>query len=177
MSSLFNQTNIAPGTSFATGGGGGGSNLLVNTITTNSTTIDGTFGLNLLKNPNVPQTGTTLNCQYWAGQDGYNLTPTFTQLGNNFTDTIGVEGVRFASSLGKPPYGYIVAEDDGVLITGRDSDGNPTQDYLNTNSGQMKLMTVSTITNSAKTHTLDFNAFMSTMASVYPSVVSAYTPS
>lgn len=177
MSALFNQTNIAPGTAFSGGGGGGSYPSVVNfsSIGMASPTVGG-GEIIFYKDPNPSNpTGTYLAPQYWPGQSSYNLTTTYTQLGNAFCDMIGAQGMRMTSAtFNTQPFGEIIGSNDGVYIQGKDASGNVTQVWMEARNGYNKLNCVSTITDSAKTSTINVNALVSTLASAYPGCLSPY---
>ena len=172
-----NATTIFP--AIGGGGAGGGSNATFNSITLNSSTGSYPAGaITLVKQPG--NTGSEIINQYWAGQSSFDLTPSILQaITGGFTDDWGAKGVKLsqgASVLTTVPYGYIQGSNDGVIISGQAANtGALTQTWFEAHNGATKVLCVSTMTDAAKTQTLDFNAFISTMASVYPDIVKPYS--
>jgi len=179
MSALFNQTNIAPGTSFAGSGGGGGGSYPANpnfsTISLQTPTVGG-GNIYFVKDPGNPGSGTNLVQSYWPGQSGFNFTPTYIQFGNAFCDMIGAQGMRITSSaFNAAAFGEIVGSNDGYILLGKDNAGNITQVWAEARDGFHKLNCVSTITDSGKTSTINVDALVSTLASAYPGTLSPYS--
>lgn len=200
MSALFNQTNIAPGSAFASGGGGNNFPLGITTPTISGlNTINGaaypppgytpnpqfstielrspTVGGGLIQfdlNPGVSATQ-MLPLYFTSGQGGYDLTLSIIDSTTNQYVPLGTNGVRLGTQQTQNvPYGYVEGTNDGVSISGRNINDSVTQVWYEAHSGANKVNCCSTITDAAKTGTLDFNAFLSTMASVYPDIVKPY---
>ena len=83
-------------------------------------------------------------------------------------------GSLIVGEYGGAPFGVIENLNDGFILSGRDQNLNRTQDYLQAANGATQVNVVSTMTDSEKSGTLNFPAFLSTMKSVYPEIVSAY---
>ena len=175
MSALFNQTNVAPGTSFSGGGGGGSYPAVANfsSIGLQSSTVG--QGLILFTKDPSASSGTVVQEEYWPGQSSYNQTLTFFQAGNNYGDMIGAQGIRMTSApFSTSPFGEVLGSNDGVILQGKDASGNLTQVWMEARNGYNKLNCVSTITDSAKTSTINVNALVSTLATAYPGCLSPY---
>ena len=94
--------------------------------------------------------------------------------GNSLPMPVGVGQLR-VGTYGGQPHGVIASNADGLSINGFNGSGNLTQTWFAAGSGKSQLMCCSTITDSQKSGTLDFSAFISTMASVYPEIVKPYS--
>ena len=164
-----NFTNANAETPYASGGGG-----VVPGSTINPYVVNFTTGQNsgaLWPNPNGnPNDFTLLTYVNWGSSAETFLTASGYSLGMPF----GAGELR-VGTYGGQPHGVISSNADGITIYGTDGQGNPTQTWFSAGSGKSQLMCCSTITDSQKSGTLDFSAFLSTMASVYPEIVKPYS--
>lgn len=160
------------------GGGGGGSasaNPVVSTLTLcDPTTGKGAIQFGIL--PGIPAYNTLVQ-QNWGDESGDMYQITLNEAGGA-VDYLGCRGllVNDGTPTTGNPFGVIEAFADGVAIKGADGTGKTTAVWYEAHNGFNKVGYVSTMTNSQKTYTLDFNAFLSTMASVYPAIVQPFAP-
>jgi len=118
----------------------------------------------------------TLGLQAWGDETDDRFQITLNNIGGT-ADYLGCKGIlatEFINTTGQP-FGIVEASADGVVIMGADATGKITQTWYEAHSGFNKVNCVSTLTDSQKTGTLDFSAFLSTMASVYPEIVKPYS--
>lgn len=167
MSVNTNQTNANSAEIFPALGGGGTSNITGQTISPNTVEFF-----------NYPRWGLT-----WDGNSrDINIVKVAWEVNSEILtvdngtlpDKLGMS-TCVLGWYGEAPYGEVSGMHDGVTIGGKDGGGVPTQTWLEAHDGIMKLNCVSSMTDSAKTATLDWNGFMSTMASVYPAIIKPYS--
>jgi hypothetical protein len=187
MSVLFNQTNVAPGTSFSGEGGGGGSNF-PNGLTTGTA---GYGGLVIGLSTTTATLNTNQNNYFW-NPVYYSLNPASSSQGGRIAlkltynpDDAGQTGVEIgADSNGA---GYIGAVWDGYISMPLEVWGatinmysdNETFMFMDGKAGAIGSIstgvellsaqnTFSTITDPTKQYTADMTALLSTLKSIYP---------
>jgi hypothetical protein len=156
MSSLFNQTNIAPGTPFS---GGGGSNFPDGLLVSNGGANENRLSVGQAFWGNFTlQTATTSNFQetlpFTANQVNAWIRPgdVTTQKSGNYAAT----GIVYQGNAGTGTGAVFLSVADAQIAT-----GNP-----------FSITGLSTLKAGAASPTLNMAAFLSTMATVYPSIVS-----
>ena len=124
-------------------------------------------------NPNGDPNDYTLLTYANYGLDP-NVTGILTAAGPTVAKPIAA-GSLIVGEYGGAPFCVIENNNDGIILSGRDNNGVRTQDWLTTGKGVTQIAAVSTMTDSNKTATLNFTAFLSTMKSVYPEIVAPYS--
>lgn len=159
-----NFTNANATTPYASGGGGNTSNFYE--LSFDAANNSGAIWPSLVS----PSDYTLLTYADWSsGANQFAVS----FAGPTLPQPIGASSV-WVGAYGGAPYGVIKGVGDGVQISGQDGAANETAVWIEAHNGASQLNYVSTMTDSQKTYTLDFPAFLSTMASVYPEIVKPY---
>ena len=167
----------AGGGGAAAGGGGGGTltpNISVSTLSLCAPGVGkGLVQFTPLDGVPVYQ---TIGLQAWGDETSDEYQITVNDIAG-YVDYVGCKGILVSDALTTTnnPFGVVEGVGDGVKIYGADATGKTTQVWMEAHNGANEVKCVSSMTDSAKTGTLDFNAFLSTMASVYPEIVKPYS--
>ena len=162
------------------GGGGGGGSLPANPLFSTVSLCDPTSGKGAVQfkidpNPAIPLYNYIAQSA-WGDETAneYQIT-VFNEA--DYTDYIGCKGVLATDGLttSGTPFGVIEGYGDGFRILGADATGKTTATWYEAHNGFNNVNLVSSMTDSQKTHTLNFSAFLSTMADVYPAIVNSYS--
>ena len=143
MSSLFNQTNIAPGTAFTTGGGGSGSNF---------------------------PSGLTVAGVATLTSDTVHGTPYFTI--NNISDTFLAKMKLWSIYLGRDDAGYTLYNSNNSILVQTLTGVSKQFAFADLSNLNYNFTAISSLGANSNTQVINMNALVSTLATAFPGCVS-----